>query len=234
MSASSERGGSRGRDHVGRTSQLRLDDDPRRWAPPSPPDRPDWPGRPAGPGEAAPGLEPWLAERLFDRRIVILHGPVTGPSATNAAAALLTLDALAVDPVQLHMSTPDGELDSVFAIVDALDVMRAPVHAIAVAEVGGGALGVYAAAPRRLAFPHARFRLAEPRVVGIAGTADDVASAAGRHLRALEDLILRVADATGQPRSRVEDDLGAGRPLTAEQAREYGLVHEIVAHPPRP
>jgi ATP-dependent Clp protease, protease subunit len=217
--------------------RLRLDDDPRRWGPPSPPDRPGWPGRPAPgaapPAEAGPGLEPWLAERLFDRRIVIIHGLVTGPSATNAAAALLTLDALASDPVQLHLSTPDGDLDAVFAIVDALDVMRAPVHAIATSEVGGGALGIYAAAPRRLAFPHARFRLAEPRVAGIAGTADDVASAAGRHLRALEDLMVRIADATGQARSRVEDDLSAGRPLSAEEAKEYGLVHEIVAHPPR-
>jgi ATP-dependent Clp protease protease subunit len=185
------------------------------------------------PAEAEPGLEPWLAERLFDRRIVIIHGLVTGPSATNAAAALLTLDALATDPVQLHLSTPDGDLDAVFAIVDALDVMRAPVHAIATSEVGGGALGIYAAARRRLAFPHARFRLAEPRVAGIAGTADDVASAAGRHLRALEDLMVRIANATGQPRSRVEDDLSVGRPLTAEEAKEYGLVHEIVAHPRR-
>jgi ATP-dependent Clp protease protease subunit len=213
--------------------RLRLDDDPRRWGTP-PPGRPAWPGQPAAPAEAGPGLDPWLAERLFDRRIVILQGMVTGPVATNAAAALLTLDALASDPVQLHMSTPDGDLDAVFAVVDALDVMRAPVEAIATAEVGGGALGVYAAAPRRLAFLHARFRLAEPRVAGVAGTADDVASAAGRHLRALEDLIVRIANATGQSRSRVEDDLGAGRPLDAEQAREYGLVHEIVAHPPGP
>ncbi|HEY2949506.1 MAG TPA: ATP-dependent Clp protease proteolytic subunit [Micromonosporaceae bacterium] len=208
--------------------RMRLED-PRRWAP-SPPGQP---GQPVPAAEGTAGLDAWLAERLFDRRIVILQGTVSGPSASNTAAALLTLDALAADPIQLHMSAPDGELDAVFAIVDALDVMRAPVHAIATAEVGGGALAVYAAAPRRLTFPHARFRLAEPRVAGIAGTADDVASAAGRHLRALEDLIVRIADATGQPRSRVEDDLSAGRRLDAEQAREYGLVHEVVARPPR-
>jgi ATP-dependent Clp protease protease subunit len=209
---------------------MRLDHDPSRWDRPLPPGRP---GEPSPIPDGGPGLDPWLAERLFDRRIVILQGPVTGPSATNAAAALLTLDALATDRIQLHMSAPDGDLDAVFAIVDALDVMRAPVHAIATAEVGGGALAVYAAAPRRLAFAHARFRLAEPRVLGVAGTADDVASAAGRHLRALEDLIVRIAGATGQPRSRVENDLGAGRRLDAQEAREYGLVHEIVAHPPQ-
>src|SRR6266511_3409510 len=63
-------------------------------------------------------------------------------------------------------SAPDGDLSAAFALIDTLDVMRAPVHAIATAEVGGAAVGVYAAAQRRLAFPHARFRLAEPKLTG--------------------------------------------------------------------
>jgi ATP-dependent Clp protease protease subunit len=158
---------------------------------------------------------------------VLLSGPVTGPTASRVAATLLTLDALGAEPVRLQISSPDGELSAVFALVDTLDAMRAPVHAVATAEVGGAAVGVYAAAHRRLAFPHARFRLAEPRVAGLAGTADEVAAAAGQHLQALEDLVLRIAAACGQPRSRVEDDLAAGRLLSAQEAREYGLVETI-------
>lgn len=208
---------------------------------------PDRPGgaEPAGP-EPGAGLPPWLAERLYERRIVFLTGAVTAASAGTAAATLLSLDLATggarptgfgehpaerddggAAPVQLHVAAPDGDLEAVLALIDAVDNMRAPVHAFATAEIGGAAVGVYAAAPRRLAYPHARFRLAEPNLAGMAGTADDVTSAAGRHLRALEDLVLRVAEATGQPRSRVEDDFGAGRLLDAAQAREYGLVHEI-------
>lgn len=186
----------------------------RRPVPPADPDPPP-----------DPGLPPWLAERLVARRIVFLRGPVTTLAASTAAATLLSFDG--DQPVQLHLAAADGDLDAVFAVVDAIDSMAAPVHAVATAEIGGAAVGVYAAAQRRLALPHARFRLAEPRVAGIAGTADDVAAAAGRHLRALEDLVVRVAGATGQPRSRVEDDFTAVRILDAEQAREYGLVHEI-------
>jgi ATP-dependent Clp protease, protease subunit len=173
-------------------------------------------------------MAPWLEERLFDRRIVMLQGPLTSPLASRTAAALLTLDAVGPDPVELHMRCPDGELDAVFAIIDALDLMHAPVRALATAEIAGGAVGVYAVAPERRAFPHARFRLAEPRAAGLAGTADDVAHAAGQHLRALDDLIERIAAATGQPRSRIENDLGKGRTLDAEEAKEYGLVQEIV------
>src|SRR5262245_51853979 len=108
------------------------------------------------PPEPPPGeVGGWLEERLFGQRIVLLHGPVTGPAASRAAATLLTLDALGSEPVRLQLNAPDGDLAAVFALVDTLDVMRAPVHAVATAEVGGAAVGVYAAARRRLAFPHA-------------------------------------------------------------------------------
>jgi ATP-dependent Clp protease protease subunit len=171
----------------------------------------------------------WLEERLFGQRIVLLLGPIGAESATRVSAALLTLDALGTEPVRLHLSAPDGDLTAAFALIDTFDVMRAPVEVLAMGQVGGAAIGVYAAADERLAYPHARFRLAEPKVADLTGTADDVAAAAGRHLRALEDLVLRIAEATGQPRSRIEDDLTATRLLGAEEAKEYGLVTTIVA-----
>lgn len=204
------------------------------WGPGRPPPDPA-PGPDPG-GDADPGLAPWLAERLFDRRIVFLRGPLTARSASTAVASLLSLDTRAADPVQLHLAAPDGDLDAAFALIDTIDNLQAPVHAIATAQIGGAAVGVYAVARRRLALPHARFRLAEPRVPGIAGTADDVASAAGRHLQALEDLLVRVAAATGQPRSRVETDFSEVTLLDAEQARGYGLVDEISQRsgPPAP
>jgi len=173
------------------------------------------------------GMAPWLEERLFDQRIVLLQGPVTAAAASRAAASLLTLDALGTDPVRLHLSAADGDLTAAFAVIDAIDAMRAPVHVLAVGEVGGAALGVLAAGGKRLAYPHSRFRLSEPRLTGVAGTADEVAAAAGRYLRALEDLVLRIVDATGQPRSRIEDDLANQRVLSAEDALGYGLVEEI-------
>jgi ATP-dependent Clp protease, protease subunit len=188
-----------------------------------------WPPPPGGPG---PGreqhLSPWLEERLFDRRIVMLRGPLSAGVASQVAAALLTLDVMGTELVQLHVSAPDGELTAAFTVVDALDAMRAPVHAVVTAEAGGAAVAVLAAAERRLAYRHARIRLSEPRSETVAGTADEVAAAAGQYLRELEEMAVRLAEVTGQPRSRVEDDLSAGRILTAEQAREYGLIDEIV------
>jgi ATP-dependent Clp protease, protease subunit len=194
---------------------------------PEPWREPDQPG-----GSRGDGTPPWLAERLFDRRVIMLHGPLTGPVASQTAAALLTLDAMGSEPIQLHMATADGELSAAYAVVDAIDALRAPVRALVTAEVGGAGIAVLAAADRRTAYPHARIRLVEPRAASVSGTADEVAAAAGQYLRELEELALRLVAVTGQPRSRVEDDLSAGRILTAEQAREYGLVDEVAG--PRP
>jgi ATP-dependent Clp protease protease subunit len=201
-----------------------VNHDPRRpWGVP-----PDSPGSPGPPG---PEVSPWLEERLFDQRIAVMIGPLTGSVATRTAAALLTLDALGPEPIRLHMSTPDGDLAAAFTLVDALDAMRAPVHAVVTAQVGGAAVAVLAAAGRRLAYRHAQLRICEPRAAALTGTADEVAAAAGQYLREVEELAARIAAVTGQTRSRVEDDLSVGRTLTAAQARDYGLIDEIIGEP---
>jgi ATP-dependent Clp protease protease subunit len=193
------------------------------------------PTNPPSGSPSQPGSVPaWLGERLFNQRIVMLHGPLTLVVASQTAATLLTLDTIGADPVRLHMAVSEGDLAQAFAIVDAIDAMRAPVHALVTAEVSGAAVAVLAAAARRMAYRHARIRLVEPRAAAVAGTADQVAAAAGQYLRELEELAVRLAEITGRPRNRIEDDLAAGRTLSAEEAREYGLVDEIVGKSPGP
>lgn len=197
-----------------------------RWQPR--PDRPTDPWSPPpvpGPGAQVPG---WLEERLFDQRIVMVRGVLTAGDATGIAAALLTLDAAGPAPVQLHVASPGGELGAAHAITDVIDAMVSPVHAVVTSEAGGATLAVLAAASQRSAYRHARFRLAEPRTAGVTGTADEVASAAGQHLRELEEMVLRLVEMTGQTRSRIEDDLTAGRVMSAAEARDYGLIETIV------
>jgi ATP-dependent Clp protease, protease subunit len=197
-----------------------------RWQPP-PDRRPEaWPPVPT-PGPSMPG---WLEERLFDQRIVLLRGQLTAQDATGVAAALLTLDAAGPEPVQLHIASPGGELAAAHAIIDVIDAMSAPVHAVITSEAGGAVLAVLAAAEQRSAYKHARFKLAEPHAAGVTGTANEVAAAAGQHLRELEEIVLRLVEVTGQTRSRVEDDLSAGRVLSAQEALEYGLIDTIVGH----
>ena len=203
-----------------------------RWQPR--PDRsPDpWPPN-NWPPASGPSMPGWLEERLFDQRIVMIRGQLSAQDATGVAAALLTLDAAGPAPVQLHVASPAGELAAAHAIIDVIDAMTAPVHAVVTSEAGGAVLAVLAAAEQRSAYRHARFKLAEPRAAGVTGTADEVAAAAGQHLRELEEMVLRLVEVTGQTRSRIEDDLSAGRVLSAQEALEYGLIHSIVGNDKR-
>ncbi len=202
-----------------------LRHDPMRWGQPSPHSPDPWQQPQPSGGPSLPG---WLEERLFDQRIVMIRGPLTGEAATGIAAALLTLDAAGPAPVQLHVASAGGELTAALAVLDVIDSMTAPVQAVVTAQAGGAVVAVLAAAERRSAYRHARFKLTEPRASGVTGTADEVARAAGQHLRELEEIILRLVEITGQSRSRIEDDLSAGRSLTAQEAVEYGLIDEIV------
>jgi ATP-dependent Clp protease protease subunit len=204
---------------------VNLRHDPMRWGQPPHHSPEPWP--PPHPG-AGPGLPGWLEERLFEQRIVMVRGPLTYESASGTAAALLTLDAAGPAPVQLHVASDGGELSAALSVIDVIDAMAAPVQALVTSQAGGAVIGVLAAADKRLAYRHARFKLTEPRAAGVTGTADEVTRAAGQHLRELEEVVLRLVEVTGQSRSRIEDDLAAGRSLSAEEAVEYGLIDEIV------
>jgi ATP-dependent Clp protease protease subunit len=194
---------------------------------PHPHHQPEWQPPHLPPG--GPGLPGWLEERLFDQRIVMLRGHLTAEAATGIAAALLTLDSAGPEAIHLHVSSPGGDLSAALSVVDVMDALAAPVQALVTAEAGGAALAVLAAADQRAAYRHARFKLNEPRAAGVTGTADEVAAAAGQHLRELEEVVVRLAGITGKPRSRIEDDLSAGRRLSAAEALEYGLIGEVVA-----
>src|SRR3569833_1445296 len=100
----------------------------------------------------------WREERLFDQRIVMVRGALTQQDATSIAAALLTLDATGPAPIQLHLASNDGQLLAAHAIIDVIESMTDPVHAVVTPEAGGAVLAVLSACDKRSAYRHARFR----------------------------------------------------------------------------
>jgi ATP-dependent Clp protease, protease subunit len=174
-------------------------------------------------------FDTYVQEQLFERRVVLAQGVLDDDLATRTSAQLMTLEALADKPIRLHLGCPGGTLGAALSLVDTVHVLGVELTAVAVGEVSGAAVGVLAAAPRRLAYAHARFALNEPRAAEVQGTATEVDTFAKEHLRQRDALVEILAEATGRQAEAISDDLRHGRFLTAEQAIGYGLVTALVS-----
>jgi ATP-dependent Clp protease, protease subunit len=212
--------------------------------PPIPPEPPEPPRprrtpwlpdpRPSAPASASAsvvvGAPDWLAERLVDQRVVALAGELDADVANRAVAELGLLDASGDAPVDLRLAGVSADLDVALTLLDALDLMGAPVHATCLGTLTGPAIALIAVADSRIAGPHAMFQLTEPREP-YAFPLREVQSRAAERAVSLRLLQERLAEACGRPVEQIAADMRAGRLLSASGARAYGLVDEV--GPPR-
>jgi ATP-dependent Clp protease protease subunit len=173
----------------------------------------------------APGPD-WLAERLFDKRIVSLTGRLDSEATNRAAASLALLDASGDGEVQLWLHGVDADIDAAATLLDTLDLMSVPLHVHCRGDVRGMAVALLAPADRRTAASHATFHLREPQT-SCTGPASDVAIAAEHHEQQLRRLQQRIADSCGRPVDAVSGDMRDHRILTADEARDYGLIDAV-------
>ncbi|MBW8766229.1 MAG: ATP-dependent Clp protease proteolytic subunit [Geodermatophilales bacterium] len=181
------------------------------------------------------GASDWLAERLLEQRMVALAGELDAETVNRTVAELALLDATGDEPVRLRLSGVSADVGAALTVVDALDLMGAPVHATCVGTLTGPAVALLAVADHRTAGPHALLHLTQPRSPGgIPGR--DVESLAAEHARQLGRLYERLSAACGRPVDEIEPDMRGGRLLTTAEARDYGLVDvaEPTRHPSTP
>lgn len=193
---------------------------------------PGWPLHPLGDPYATGDPAEWVRRQMLERRVVGLFGPVDERCATEVAAALMTLDATGDSAVELQIDSVDGSVDAAMALMDVIDLLGVPVHAWCTGRAGGPAVGVLAVCGHRVAFPHARIQLTEPKV-SFNGDARSVHQQAEEHLSRWGAFCRRLSDATGKPLDRVCDDTARGRFLSPGEAVDYGIL-DSVAGPDAP
>ena len=200
-----------------------------RHTPWLPEPRPTAPGPVSASASLIVGAQDWLAERLLDQRVVALSGELDDDAVNRAVAALALLDASGDEPVQLRLSGVSADLDAALPLVDALDLMGAPVHATALGTLTGPAVALLAVADRRVVGPHAMLHLREPASGhGLHGR--ELEAWAAERARQLHRLHERLAVACGRPVAEIAADMAAGRLLTAQEAQDYGLADATETH----
>ena len=170
-------------------------------------------------------------ERLLRERIVFLGSQVDDPIANQICAQLLLLSA--EDPerdIFLYVNSPGGSVSAGMAIYDTMQFVTNDVATVAVglAASMGQFLLCAGARGKRYATPHARIMMHQPSG-GIGGTASDIAIQAEQMLYTKRMMQERIAFHTGQTIEAIERDSDRDRWFTADEARDYGFVDQVVA-----
>ncbi len=183
-------------------------------------------------GTAGLTLNDSVYERLLRERIVFLGSEVDDEIANRITAQLLLL--AAEDPekdIVFYINSPGGSVTAGMAIYDTMMLVEPDVQtwAMGMAASMGQFLLSSGAPGKRYALPHARIMMHQPSG-GIGGSASDIAIRAevlGRWKLEMAEL---TAEQTGQTVERITTDADRDRWFTAEEAREYGFVDNVVGH----
>ena len=170
---------------------------------------------------------------LLKERIVFLGTAIDDSVANVVVAQLLFLDR--EDPereVKLYIHSPGGMIYAGLAIYDTMQIVRCPVTTVAVGSTASmGTVLLAAGAPgRRYALPNATVHIHQP-LGGAHGQATDIHIQAEEILRLRKRLNEIMVRHTGQPLERIEQDTDRDFFMDAEQAREYGIIDEVLQPP---
>jgi ATP-dependent Clp protease protease subunit len=171
-----------------------------------------------------------VRERLLNQRILVLDGVLDDDNGTLLATQLFTLAAEDPDTgIALWINSPGGSVPSMLAIRDAMRLVPCEVSTLALglACSAGQFLLSAGAKGKRFALPHARI-LMHRGSAGIGGSAADIEIQADDLRHTVDTVLGLIAEDTGQPIERIFEDSLHDHWYTAEQARDFGFIDEIV------
>ena len=172
-----------------------------------------------------------IYSRLLKEHIVFIGTPIDDHVANLATAQMLFLQA--EDPekdIQLYVNSPGGSITAGLAIYDTMQFVKPDVVTTCVGQAASIAAVLLAggAPKKRFALPNARILIHQPWISGLGGQASDIDIHAKEILRMREVLNNIFAKHSGQPLEKIEKDVERDFIMNAQQAKEYGLIDEII------
>lgn len=171
-----------------------------------------------------------IYSRLLKDRIIFIGSPVDDLVANLVVAQLLFLEADDPDKdINLYVNSPGGSVTAGLAIYDALQYIKPDVSTICVGQAAsmGAVLLAAGTSGKRFALPHSRILIHQP-MGGFQGQATDIDIQAREILRMKEELNRILQKHTQQDMERIQQDTDRDFFMTPEQAKEYGLIDEII------
>ena len=175
-----------------------------------------------------------IYSRLLKDRIVMMGTPINDDVANTIIAQLLFLESEDPDKdINLYVNSPGGVVTSGLAIYDTMQFMKAPVSTICVGQAAsmGAVLLAAGAKGKRYALPNARIMIHQPSG-GAQGQATDIEIQAKEILKIRERLNKILSNHTGKSVEKIADDVERDYFMSAEEAKEYGLIDDILTKRP--
>ncbi len=173
-----------------------------------------------------------LPTRLLDEHIVFLQTPIDDQVAAAICLQLIWLEFKNADrAINLYINSPGGDITALFAIYDTMQYVKNDISVVCLGQAASAAAVLLSAGTPglRYALPHSRIMLHQP-YGGVAGQASDIEIQAKEILRMREEIDRILAHHTGQPMERISKDTNRDFYLSADEAKEYGIIDEVITN----
>ena len=169
--------------------------------------------------------------KLFEDRIIFLGTPVSDEVANAVMAQLLCLQSMDAErQIQMYINSPGGSFTALTAIYDTMKYIKPDVQTVCLGQAASAAAVILAAGTRgkRLALPNSRILIHQPATEGGYGQSSDLEIQAKEILRIRSLMEGMLANDTGRDAEEISKDIERDKYLTAEEAKEYGIIDDIL------
>lgn len=172
-----------------------------------------------------------LCSRLLKDRIILLTGEINDNTANIIVSELLYLDSINHNDISIYINSPGGSITSGMAIYDTMNYIKSDVSTICIGMAASMAAFLLSSGKKgkRFILPNSEVMIHQP-LGGAQGQATEIKIAAERILKLKEKLNKILADNTGEPLDKIENDTERDHFMDAEESLEYGIIDEILVN----
>jgi ATP-dependent Clp protease, protease subunit len=170
--------------------------------------------------------------KMFEERIIFLGVQVDDTSANDVMAQILALESIDPDrDITIYINSPGGSFTALTAIYDTMQYVRPDIATVCMGQAASAAAVLLAAGTpgKRMALPNSRIIIHQPATEGGYGQGSDIEIQAREILRMRSLLETMISNHSGRTPEQVRKDIDRDKILTAEEAKEYGLIDQVLS-----